>query len=109
MSCSGAINVAISAMPRDAFANVMGIRKIGEIIDISLHWSLSGGFWLGSLLTMEPRICSKTGMERSSVTRVGLELSEDITLVIRRSSFNSLSLTDCSTTFTSAVSIFGQM
>ena len=110
VSCSGAINVAISAMPRDALAKCLCASARSEkIIDISLHVSLSGGFWLGSLLTMEPRICSKTGTERFSVIRVGLELSEDITSVIRQSSFNSLSLTDCSTTFTSAVSIFGQM
>ena len=52
---------------------------------------------------------SNAGTGRFSLIRAGLELSEDIISVMRRSSFNFLSLTDCSTILTSAVSIFGQM
>ena len=110
VNCSGAISVAMSAIPRAALAKCLCASARSEkIIDISLHVSLSGDFWSGSLFTMEPRMFSNAGTGQFSLIRAGLELSEDIISVMRQSLFNSLSLTDCSTFLTSAVSIFGQM
>ena len=44
-----------------------------------------------------------------SLTKAGLDLSGDIIWLMRRSSFSSWSLTDCSIVLTSAPSIFGHM
>ena len=52
---------------------------------------------------------SIVGTARFSLINAGLELPEDIIWLMRRSSSNSLSSTDCSTVLTSAAVIFGHI